>query len=396
MTATTTSLTRRIMGLPREAWVICAGMFVNKFGAFLNVFLVLYLTHRGYSAFLAGLALGAVGFGGFLGNAVGGSIADLIGRRWTIVASMFGTAVFTLLVPLADTIGVIVALSLAVGFLAQLYRPAAGAILVDTVPARDLIAAVSLLRLAMNLGMAVGGVVGGLLSVLSYTYLFVGNAVTCLLFGLLVLTLLPETRPAPPEHEDAGARGGYRTVFRDRAMVLYLLSMTAATYVYTQTIATLPLHVRNQGLGTEFYGLLLGVNALLIVLFELPLVRFTERRQPRYVIAAGVVLLGAGVALTGVADERAALVATVALWTLGEMVYTPVATAYPGLLAPGHLRGRYQGAEGVAVTVAQTAGPAAGGFLYGHTAAGHWALCGVVAVLGAGFMLAARPTGTAT
>ncbi|MFD0888757.1 MFS transporter, partial [Streptosporangium algeriense] len=303
MTATATSLTRRIMGLPREAWVICAGMFVNKFGGFLNVFLVLYLTYRGYSAFLAGLALGAVGFGGFLGNAVGGSVADLIGRRWTIVASMFGTAVFTLLVPLADTIGAIVALSLAVGFLAQLYRPAAGAILVDTVPARDLIAAVSLLRLAMNLGMAIGGVVGGLLSVLSYTYLFVGNAVTCLLFGLLVLALLPETRPAPAEHAGA-VRGGYRTVFRDRAMMLYLLSMTAATYVYTQTIATLPLHVRNEGLGNEFYGLLLGVNALLIVLLELPLVRFTERRPPRYVIAAGVILLGAGVALTGVADER--------------------------------------------------------------------------------------------
>ncbi len=395
MTELTTSLTRRIIGLPKAAWVICAGMFINKFGNFLNVFLVLYLTHRGYPPFLAGVALGAIGCGGFLGNAVGGSVADLIGRRWAIVTSMFGTAGFTLLVPLADDIGPVIALSLVVGFFAQLYRPAAGAILVDTVPARDLIAAVSLLRLAMNLGMAVGSVVGGVLSVLSYTYLFVGNAVTCLLFGLLVLTLLPETRPEPSPDTRTVARGGYRVVFRDRAMVLYLLSMFAATYVYVQTTATLPLHVRDEGLGNEFYGVLLGVNALLIVLLELPLVRFTERRQPRYVIALGVVLLGAGVALTGVASAQIALVTTVVLWTLGEMVYTPVATAYPGMLAPDHLRGRYQGAEGVAVTVAQTAGPAGGGFLYGYGATGHWVLCGVIAVLGAAFMLAARPAGTA-
>ncbi|MEV8631153.1 MFS transporter [Streptosporangium sp. NPDC051023] len=395
-TELTPSLTRRIIGLPREARVICAGMFINKFGNFLSVFLVLYLTHRGYSPFLAGAALGTIGFGGFLGNAVGGTVADRIGRRWTIVVSMFGTAVFTLLVPLADDIGPIIALSLAVGFLAQLYRPAAGAILVDTVPARDLIAAVSLLRLAMNLGMAVGSVVGGVLSVMSYTYLFVGNAVTCLLFGLLVLALLPETRPGSSREAGTTPRGGYRTVFRDRAMVLYLMSMFAATYVYVQTTATLPLHVRQQGDGNEFYGVLLGVNALLIVLFELPLVRFTERRPPRHVIALGVVLLGAGVALTGVANAQGALVATVVLWTLGEMIYTPVATAYPGLLAPDYLRGRYQGAEGVAVTVAQTAGPAAGGFLYGHTAIGHWVLCGVIAVLGAAFMLAAKPAGAAT
>jgi MFS family permease len=369
-------------------------MFINKFGNFLSVFLVLYLTEKGYSTFLAGLALGAVGAGSFVGNAVGGSVADRIGRRSTIVVSMFGTALFTLLVPLLSNIYLIIGLSVVIGFFAQLYRPAGGAILVDTVPEQHRVTAFAVLRLAINVGMSVGPLVGGLLSAYSYTYLFLGNAITSFLFGVIVLLLLPETKPQAAEHEERVPDRGYREVFADRALVLYLLSMFAATYVYVQTTSTLPLHVRDVHMSNSFYGLLLGINAITCVFVELPLVRFTERRNPRRVIAFGLVLLSAGVGLTGVADTRKALVLTVVAWTFGEMIYTPVATAYPGMLAPDHLRGRYQGAEGIAITLAQTAGPALGGLFYSISPAGHWLTCGVVALVGAGLILGARHRGS--
>jgi MFS family permease len=383
------------MALPRAAWVICIGMFISKFGNFLSVFLMLYLTAQGHSTFLAGVALGTVGVGSFVGNAVGGTVADKIGRRWAIVVSMFGSAVFTLLVPITSDIYVMIGLCLVIGFFSQLYRPAGGAILVDTVEESERIAAFGLLRLAINLGMSVGPLVGGLLSEVSYDYLFIGNAISSVGFGLLVLFLLPETRPSKAEATDEAAEPvvdrGYREVFSDRAMVFYLLSMLAATYVYVQTTATLPLHVRDSGLSNQFYGLLLGLNALLIVLVELPLVKFTERRDVRRVIAFGLVLLALGVGTTGLATAEAALVATVVLWTFGEMIYTPVATAYPGMLAPDHLRGRYQGAEGVAITLAQSAGPALGGLFYQYSAGTHWVSCGVIAIAGVSLILAARP-----
>jgi MFS family permease len=393
-TGESTSWVRRIIGLPRPAWIICTGMFINKFGNFLSVFLVLYLTAKGYSTFLAGLALGAIGLGSFFGNAVGGAAADRLGRRWAIVVSMFGSGALTLLVPLTPNIYLVIALCTVIGFFAQLYRPAGGAILVDTVDPGDRIAAFALLRLAINLGMSVGPLVGGVLSGISYSYLFIGNALTSFLFGLLVLVMLPETKPAPRDSDvEVARRRGYRDVFADRMMRLYLLAMIAGTYVYVQTTATLPLHVRDAQLSNQFYGLLLGINAFVIVLFELPLVKFTERRDPRRVMALGLVLLAVGVGATGVADGRSALIATVLVWTLAEMIYTPVATAYPGMLAPEHLRGRYQGAEGIAITIAQTAGPALGGLLYGLNADSHWVVCTLVAVLGAGLILATRPAG---
>ena len=252
--------------------------------------------------------------------------------------------------------------------------------------------AFGLLRLAINIGMAIGPVIGGVLSGIDYNYLFIGNAAACAAFGLLVLIMLPETRPADSAAAtpEPGARRGYGRVFADRSMLLYLAVMFAATFVYTQTTATLPLHVRDVHLSNSFYGLLLGVNAVMVVAIELPLIKVTGRRRPGRVLFVGILALTLGVGLTGIADSRAALLVTVVIWTFGEMIYTPVATTYPGLLAPEHLRGRYQGAEGIAVTLAQTAGPALGGLVYSVSPAASWLACGLVGLAGAAIILPSK------
>ena len=83
--------------MPRTAWILFAGTFVNRFGTFVLPFLTLYLTKRGYSAPQAGLAVASYGLGGIGAVTLGGLAADRLGRRNTIAASMFGGAAFTLL-----------------------------------------------------------------------------------------------------------------------------------------------------------------------------------------------------------------------------------------------------------------------------------------------------------
>lgn len=392
--ADTAPLHRRLRELPRSAWVIFAGMFLIKFGNFLNVFLVLFLVSRGYSAFQAGVALAAVGLGTFVGNAVGGTVADRFGRRTSIAVSMFGSGAATIAVPFTDGMVTTTVLVGVVGVFAQLYRPAAGALLVDVVDGEQRVMAFAVLRLAVNVGMAVGPLVGGLLSGQSYTYVFAGDALFSLAFGTLALLMLPAGRPASSGPAADGGRvkdRGYREVFTDRPYVLFLLSMVAATFVYGQSTATLPLHVTDAGFSNSVYGLLLGLNALLCVVIELPLTRYTERRDPRRVIAAGLVLLGIGMGLTGAMSTVWLLALTVVVWTVAETVYTPIANAYPAEFSPAHLRGRYQGAEGLAHTLGGTLGPAVGGLLYGMSAPLHWTVCAVVAVAGALLVLGAKP-----
>ncbi len=369
-----------IGALPAPARTLFVGTFINRFGNFVGPFLVLYLTSKGYTPGQAGLALGIVGLGNCAGNALGGTVADHFGRRATIVFSMAGSGVLTLAVPLFANSAAVIALVGLVGVFAQLYRPAAGALLLDVVPDDQRVTAFAAYRLAVNLGMALGPTVAGLLSSRSYAYIFIGDAATSFLFGLLALALLPETAPAADHAMERVEREGYRAVLRDRPYVMLLLAMGAAYLVYVQATATLPLHVKDAGLPPSVYGLLLGLNALVVVLVELPLTAMTRRKPMRRVIALGFLLLGLGFALTWLAHTVVALGATVLVWTVAEMLYSPVASAYPGRFAPPRLRGRYQGAYGIVQMGAAAVGPVLGGFLYMRSPAVLWLGCGVVGV----------------
>ena len=86
------TLRQNLRGLPREVWVLFIGAFVNRLGTFVLPFITLYLTSRGYSVPQAGLGLAGYGLGAIGAQAVGGLLADRIGRRNTIVLSMLGGA----------------------------------------------------------------------------------------------------------------------------------------------------------------------------------------------------------------------------------------------------------------------------------------------------------------
>ena len=123
-----------------------------------------------------------------------------------------------------------------------------------------------------------------------------------------------------------------------------------AEFVYIQSTVGLPLHVSAVGLSAADFGLLIGLNGLLVLVFELPITGVVSRHRPEYVLAIGNLLIGAGLALTGFATDMVWLSATVLIWTLGEMMYCSVANAYLGGLAPPGMVGRYQGLYGAAYT----------------------------------------------
>src|SRR5271157_1955235 len=86
------TLVPSLRALPSAAWILFFGMFLNKFGAFVVPFLALYLTRLGYTLTDAGLAIGAYGVGNLIASLLGGHLADTIGRRKTILLSMFSGA----------------------------------------------------------------------------------------------------------------------------------------------------------------------------------------------------------------------------------------------------------------------------------------------------------------
>ncbi|UCC75008.1 MAG: MFS transporter [Gemmatimonadota bacterium] len=375
--------------LPRAAWLLFAGTFISKFGSFVLVFMAVYVTREGHSAAQAGIALSAYGIGALISQPVGGYLADRAGRRNTIALSMFGSAAAMLGLSQAQSLTVIILLAGLAGFTSELYRPAAGALLADLTPAGQRVPAFAMNRLAVNAGFAAGPAVGGFLAERSFFLLFVGDALTSAVFGLMALFALPRGQPKKQEGEEGN---WLRVMLADRGYLLFLLATIAGAVVLVQVFTTFAMEVSTR-LSSAAYGSLISLNGLLIVFFELPIVSITQRLPPRPVMAVGLLLLGAGFGMTGIAGTFAVLALAVVVWTLGEISFMPVAGAYVADVAPAHLRGRYQGAWGFSFGVALVLGPALGAAVYSVSPPALWTGCLAMGMLAAALVLGGPKSG---
>jgi MFS family permease len=382
---TSPTLLSSLRALPRPAWTLFFGTFVNKFGAFVVPFLTLYLTKQGYSVTDAGIAIGAYGVGGLFASVLGGHLADKLGRRQTIALSMFAGAATMMLLSQAHGLALIVALTALTGLANEFYRPASSALLTDLVPPNQRVTAFAALRVAFNAGFAFGPATAGFLAAYGYFWLFAGNATTCVLFGLVALFALPPG--AHRQHANADWSEAWQVLRHDRQLHQMLAANLAIGLVFFQIASTFGLYVTQLGFSAATYGVLISLNGALIVLAELPLTTITRRFPARRVMATGYLIIGAGFALNYFARTVPALAACILIFTLGEMVTMPMASAYIANLAPAHMRGRYLGVSSLTWSVALILGPGLGMKLFALNPAAYWLACGAASLVAAGIIL---------
>ncbi len=380
------SLRENLRALPRGAWILFLGTFLNKFGTFVLPFLAIYMTRLGYTSAQAGLAIGGYGVGTLGACLLGGYLADRFGRRKTIVLSMFSVALAMLCLSQVRSLPLIVLLSGLAGLTGELYRPASSALLADLVPAGQRVTAFAAYRMALNAGWAFGPATAGLLAKKSFLWLFIGDAATSVLYGLVAWFALP-----------AGLRGfranntlreTWDAVRTDQRFRQVLFASLAVGLVFVQVFSTMSLQITRSGFSPSVYGLVISLNGVLIVLCELPLTTFTKRYPARRIMALGYVLIGAGFASNALPRTLTLLVLTVVLFTLGEMVSMPVSGAYVADLAPAHQRGLYMGTYGLVWSVAFICGPSLGTLLFTASPVALWSACGLLGVLAAAIVLA--------
>ena len=377
-----------LRSLPRPAWVLFAGTFVNRFGTFVMPFLAIYLSRSGYSARQVGLAISAYGGGHIVASMLGGHLADRIGRRQTIAISMLGSAVMMMALSQARGFFPILACTFVLGAVGELYRPAAAALLGDLVAPEQRVAAFGMYRFAINLGFAAGPATAGLLADRSFFWIFAVDAATSLAFGVVAFFALPHgIRSARSEEAPAEA---LRAALGDRRFVLFLAATLCVTWIEFQLHSTLPLYIQSIGHSAATYGMLLSLNGVMIVLFELALVAWTQRFHPQTMIALGYALTGIGIALMGVGSTVWFLAFTVMIWTAGEMVFAPVTGAYVTGLAPERYRGRYMGLWHLMWSAGMLLGPAMGTLLFAYSPPLLWGACLVMGLVAAGLSLVGR------
>lgn len=383
---------------PFAVKAVLAGVFVNKVGGFLSIFLVLYMTTKGYSESRAAVALGVYGAGSMIGVLIGGALADRLGARNATVLSMASAAALTAALLYLPNYSLLLTAVLLVGLVGQIYRPASATLLSALTPDGRQVMIFAMYRFGLNLGAMAAPLIGfGLYQMAGerFTVVFWGEALIAVAYAVLAAFALPpreRERPAAPAGSPvagtAEASDSYAAVLRDRRYVLYIIAMFFNAAVYMQYLATLPLDVRAEGLPIFWYTLAVSLNGLAVIAFELPMTKLSQNWPYRVNIPIAFLLVGAGVCLYALPLVPAVIIIGTLVWTFGEIIGGPSAFAYPAVAGPAHLKGRYIGAFQFMFGLGSAVGPMIGGALfarYGHDA---WLLLAIGSVLAGLFAIA--------
>lgn len=381
---------------PRQAKALLVGVFVSKLAGFLQIFLVLFLTHRGYSSGRAGLALGLYGAGAVVGTFAGGWLSDRLSARTATVISMMGSALLIVSIIYLNSYPLILLAVLLISAVGQLYRPAAQALITELTPRDRLVMVTAMYRLCLNLGTTVAPLIGVALASVSYNLLFWGEALAAGAYGVIALTALPRRAAAPEAAAAAAAqpsvdepvpggrrRSGYLALLDDRRYLAFLAAFLMLCLVYCQYTAVLPLAVMQAGLSTWWYGAVITINAVVVVLFEVAATKFVQKWPLRVTQLSGFALLAIGYGVYAIKMAPLFLIVGTLMWTLSEIVGAPTIWAYPGVVAPEHLRGRYFGSMQSMYGLGSTLGPILGVMLFIHVGQRFFLWAALVAVLGA-------------
>jgi MFS family permease len=344
-------------------------------------FLTLYLTvDRRFSASTAGLALTIYGIAAIIIAPLAGRLSDHLGGLTIIKLSLFSSGVILFIFPFVNSLNGIFALCGVWAITAEAFRPPSMSIIGDLAGPSQRKAAFALSRLAINLGMSIGPVVGGFLAMHSFKLLFYVDGATSILAGVLVAVLpwraLKQRDQAQThkvdsaellssdESNEAVPTLKYTDVLKDRRFIFFLIAMLPIELVFFQSLAAMPLFlVRDLHFTEAGFGALLAINTVIIILVEVPLNSAMADWPHRSSLALGALLVGAGFgALVFVRGTLGAAV-TIVLWTFGEMILLPASSAFVSDIAPREQSGAYMGLYTMGFSVALAIGPWLGAHL---------------------------------
>lgn len=373
-------------------WPLLAIQLVTSAGFSLALpFFSLYLVQkRGVPmAFVGTVMLGAA-FAGARGQILGGEGADRLGRRPTLALALFVRIAAFLglgtLMALNGPVWAVVLLFLLVRVTGGMAMPPVSAIVADFTE-RNRIEGYGLLRVGANLGWGAGPALGGYLATfLPYSHLFLLAAAATSLALLLTLLAVPEPAPRP----SGASASELFSALRDRRFLSFLALCFPVFLVAGQLVSTLSVFtVGRLGLSTAQFGGLLTLNGLLVAAVQYPLARASAAWARPWALALGALLYGLGYLSFGWVRAYPLMLGSMAVVTLGEMLFAPASLAVAADLAPSRHRGRYLGAFGLTESFGWSAGSFWGGLLLDFVSSpqGLWGALSSLAFLACGLFL---------
>ncbi|RPF34606.1 Na+/melibiose symporter-like transporter [Streptomyces sp. TLI_185] len=356
---------------------IHVGNALSAFGLGFTVpYLYVYVAQvRGLGAMTAGLVLAVFAVAALIVLPFAGRAIVRRGPRPVLLAALVTAAIGALSLGLASNSTAVLVSAAALGAGQAVMQPALATMIVDCSTADSRSRAFAMQFFLQNLGLGVGGLIGGLLvdstRVDSFTLLFSIEAAVFLLLAVVMTTVRMPHSPRIEGAPSQSAKGSWKQLLGNRAMVqLCVLGFVLFFACYGQFESGLSAYgVEAAGISTSALGTALAANTLMIVVAQFAVLRFVERRRRSRVIAGvgliwAVAWVMAGYAGLGHGSQEmatAAFVSTYALFGLGEAMLSPTVAPLVADLAPTGMAGQYNSAFALVKQLALAVGPAVGG-----------------------------------
>ncbi len=333
-------------GFSREIWILALITFINRAGTMVLPFLSKYLKedlHFSYSQ--VGWIMVSFGIGSMLGSWLGGKLSDKIGFYKIMIFSLLTSGIgFFILQKITSYQGLLIAIFF-IMVIADMFRPAMFVSLGAYAKPENRTRALTLVRLAINLGFAAGPALGGLLIMsVGYKGLFWVDGATCIVAILIFWLKVKEKKKSAYTDKEHPGEVLTHSVFKDRPFWIFLLICLISGIMFFQLFTTIPLYHKEQFNLSELQtGLLLTFNGVLVFFIEMPLVNYIERNKFNKLraINLGGLLMTISMFLLLINNWVGILIVMMLFMTFAEMFAFPFSNSFAMSRAPKGHEGRY-------------------------------------------------------
>jgi predicted MFS family arabinose efflux permease len=387
-------------GLSPSTWWLSLVMLVNRSGTMVVPFMTMYMTqYIGVGIGKAALVMSLFGAGSIVGSLLGGKLTDKVGYYYVQLFTLLGGGIMFIVVGQMKTYIPICIASFFLSMVNEAFRPANTVAIAHYSKAENRTRSYSLNRLAINLGWAVGGALGGIIASDDYQLLFWVDGITNIIAAILLYNVLAPSKNIATLQAVEKKAAAAKSVYKDHVYLFFVFLQVLFAICFFQIFTILMVYYKVElHLSESVIGLIMALNGILIALVEMLLVfRLDGRRPALHYIAMGVFLVGLSYVLFNLDFFSGVVIAFLSMLvvTLGEMLSMPFMNAYWIGRTDNSNRGQYAGLFTVAWSIAQIIGPLAGGPIaetYGYSIL-WWIIAGICCLLSIAYLLLQKITG---
>ncbi|AZA55429.1 MFS transporter [Chryseobacterium sp. G0201] len=364
-------------------------MLINRAGSMVLPFLGVYMTdHLHFSIENTGVVLSFFGIGSVLGSWLGGMITDKIGEYKVQYLSLLLSVPLFCLIPIFNTEVGVAGIILAQSIVSETFRPANSVAITKYAKPENITRAFSLNRMAVNLGFSIGPALGGILSAISYEFLFFSNAFAAFSAGLMYIWFFGKrnklAKIKAKKVKEAIVIKKENSPYKDGKFLIYCFFCMLFSVCFFQLFSTLTIFYKDTAhLSQQSIGYILGYSGFLIVLLEMGFVQIAEKYFSLAVtMLLGTLICGFSYAMMAFDYSVIALVISMTLLCIGEIWTLPFMSTITAMRSGKNNKGAYMGLNGISFSIAFIITPYIGTMLaqkFGFNAL--WIGTGVLATL---------------